>query len=63
MRIVSVKRRYVNKRKEVTTYTLLDNYSQGTIMREGIIHKQETSGAKTKVIFATTNSRQTRLQF
>ena len=48
--IVPVEIRHVNKRKEVTTYALLDNSSQGTFAREDIIHKLEVSGARTKII-------------
>ena len=43
MYIVPIKVRYVNKRKEVTTYALLDNCSQGTFVGEDIIHKLEVS--------------------
>ena len=35
--------------EEVTTYTLLDNCSQGTFVREDIILKLEASGATTKI--------------
>ena len=57
--IVAVKIRYVNKRKEVTTYALLDNCSQGTFVREDIIHKLEASGARTKMTVTTMNGGQT----
>ena len=40
--------RHVNKKKEVTTHALLNNWSQGTFLREGIIRKLEASGARTK---------------
>ena len=38
----------MNKKKEVTTHALLNNWSLGTFLREGIIRKLEASGARTK---------------
>ena len=61
MNIVPVKIRYVNKRKEVTTYALLDNCCKGNFVREDIIHKLEASGARTKITVKTVNGGQTHL--
>ena len=61
MCIVSLKMKYVNKRKKVTTYTLLDNCSQGTFVREDIIHNLDASGARTKITVKTMNGGQTHL--
>ena len=55
MFIVPVKIRYMNKRREVTTYAILDNCSQGTFVREDIIHKLEASGTRTKITVKTMN--------
>ena len=41
MSIVPIKIRYVNKRKEVITYALLDNCTQETFVVEDIIHRLE----------------------
>ena len=60
MCIVPVKIRYVNKRKEVITYALLNNCSQGTFV-EDITHKLEVPGARTKITVKTLNSGQTHL--
>ena len=57
---VPVKIRYVNKKKEVTTYALLDNCSQGTLVREDI-RKLEALGARTKITVKTMNGGQTHL--
>ena len=51
----------MNKKKEVTTYTLLDNCSQETFVREDIKHKLEASGARTKITVKTMNGGQTNL--
>ena len=61
MCIVPVVTRYVNKRKEVTTYALLDNCSQGTFVREDTIHKLEASGARTKATVKAMNDGKTHL--
>ena len=61
MCIVSLKIKYLNKRKKVTTYTLLDNCSQGTFVREDIIHNLDASGARTKITVKTLNGGQTHL--
>ena len=59
--IVPVKIGYANKRKDVTTYALLDSCSQGTLVIEDIIHKLEASGARTKITVKTMNGGQTHL--
>ena len=59
--IVPVKIGYANKRKDVTTYALLDSCSQGTLVIEDIIHKLEASGARTKITVKTMNGGQTNL--
>ena len=61
MYIFPVKIRYLNKRKEVSTYALLDYCSQGIFVREDIIHKLEASGARTKITVKTINGGQTHL--
>ena len=48
----------MSKRKEVTTYAVLDNCSQGTFVKEDI-HKLEASGARTKITVKTMNDGQT----
>ena len=55
MYIVPVKIRYVNKRKEVIKYALLVNCSQGTLVREDIIHKLEAPRARTKITVKAMN--------
>ena len=59
--IAPVKIRYVNKRKEVTKYTLLNNCSQGTFVREDVIHKLVASGTRTKITVKTLNGGQTHI--
>ena len=59
--IAPVKIRYVNKRKEVTKYTLLNNCSQGTFVREDAIHKLVASGTRTKITVKTLNGGQTHI--
>ena len=59
--IVPVKIRYVNKRKEVTKYTLLNNCSQGTFVREDVVHKLQASGTRTKITVKTLNGGQTHI--
>ena len=59
--IAPVKIRYVNKRKEVTKYTLLNNCSQGTFVREDVIHKLVASGTRTKITVKILNGGQTHI--
>ena len=59
--IAPVKIRYVNKRKEVTKYTLMNNCSQGTFVREDVIHKLVASGTRTKITVKALNGGQTHI--
>lgn len=61
MCVAPVKIRTVNKKWEVTSYTLLDNYSQGTYAREDIVLTLEASGERTKVRVKTMSGEQRHL--
>ena len=58
MCVVSVKIGHVATKKEVSTLAMLDNCSQGTLMKESIKKKLGISGRKTEITIKTVNGKQ-----
>ena len=55
MCIVPVKVRAAAQGKDVLTYTMLDNCSQGSFIREALVKRMQTSGRKTTLNLKTLN--------
>ena len=52
---VLLKVRAAAQRKDVLTYAMLDNCSQGSFIREALVKKMQTSGRKTTLNLKTLN--------
>ena len=55
MCIVSVKVRDAGQGKDVLTYAMLENGSQGSFIRQAVVKKMQTSGRKTMLNLKTLN--------
>ena len=62
MCIVPVKVRAAAQGKDVLTYAMLDNCSQGSFIQEALVKKMQTSGRKTTLNLKTLNGERSQQQ-